>query len=124
MFCEGLMTASLSEEEKSILVEAMALDEDQLYAEIGQLAYDGALPISFSEMMGEGRRWVRDRSADLRTAICPERKAISSAVATGGSVVAAAQAAEVLGSQATGVSRVLLAALLVKIGIDTFCGEG
>jgi hypothetical protein len=111
-------------DEKAILRQALDLPVDDLYAEIGQLAYDGAMPASFSEMVEEGKRWVTGRRADLKAAICPHHKAFSLSLESGDKLFAAAGAAQILGSLEPGTSKFLFAALLVKLGIDVFCDGG
>jgi hypothetical protein len=116
------------------VVDLLSTPEDELYAAIGEyLAYKSvtARPPSKSQIVADGKAWVAKFHANFRKAFC-ESRLIRYAQAHPGDTVALSVSIGTVIARLTGIdpeteqggdkALMAFATLIVKEGIDNYCG--
>jgi len=108
----------VSDDQRRELKTALDLNDDELFAELGQLAGNSAIRLPLTDAAAEGRRWLRDRQADLRAAVCPHREDIC---ATADTAERTMGILSTLQPHMGGVALVLVAVLIGRLGVEGLC---
>ncbi len=103
------------------------LSERELYEELGlQLSGQAILPISRERLVEEARHWFREQKDRLRPAVCGDSKIRELMCDRSNSrrrVLLILAVADVIAGFFTGVSPFVVAALLVREGLSSFCRD-
>jgi hypothetical protein len=114
------MSEGLTLEQQAWLEAAASMDLEDVYAQLGKLVYRGARLPPPEQLAEVARRWIADRWEDLREAVCPHRHEI---INTSDLAAVAAALTPYVSHIAAGLSGVLLATTLAKMGATKLCEE-
>jgi hypothetical protein len=107
--------------------DALALDEDELLARIGQqVGGRHAFPPSLKELIATGREWWNSNRRRLATIICGNKtiKALGREhLSTHERVVLLAEIADVVVHEVSGVEPALIGALAIREGLHRLCAD-
>lgn len=106
--------------------ELLDRDLPSLYADLGrELAGSSALPMPRAQLQEAARRWLDDRRQELAAAICGNETVALLATrepAKETLVNLVTAIADLIAARTLGVSPVVIAALLAKLGLKLLCG--
>ena len=93
----------------------LKLSEEELYKQLGD-----ALPAtrSFGNLTDKGKRWIKNNKTNLAELICPKYKNLKRKTEVETITEIAATLGDVL---AGGIPVFIVAALIVKLGLNSFC---
>lgn len=116
------MGQEVTPEQKALIAKAVTLDEAEIYDQIGQLLYVGAMPAKIGELVALGHSWAKERWHDFRDIVCSHRSYIDDA---GDIVEKVVKIVTLLDpGTAPGAAGALFAVLIAKIGVTMACDKG
>lgn len=104
------------------------LSEEDLFLEIDRELSPAGFFVdarSIKNRVANGRRWFQEQRTALAGRICSSsaRLALKTAAESPGKGALLVAVADMIAGTVTGISPFTVAALLVKLGLDRFCGE-
>jgi hypothetical protein len=101
-------------------LQLLQLTEDELFESLGRhLTARQAFPLTKSQMVERGQQWFKAKMALFRTYICPKVPQILAQDSDEKTVILSI--ADIIANAVIGVPPLMVAALIVKIGVKTFC---